>query len=158
MINIVSVIVLLCLAGIAYLFPLNKLPGPPHHQAYLLANCEPQRSSVLSWDNKNPYPGIHLKWLKQYGSAYHTHVLGIQRLTIADPDAIKCYGNKCQKLPSAQGSHSLGASFTAGYGVLGTEDPVHASQRKLFNPHFSSAKFREFVDVFEINANKLAEN
>ncbi|OQR81893.1 hypothetical protein THRCLA_11307 [Thraustotheca clavata] len=140
---------------IAPLFnPLNALPGPP--PSIITGNAN--ELSVFDWDENNPFPSVHLQWLKQYGQAYHCRILGVERLTLADPDALKyVLVTNAKHYPRHILSRKVLESFTDGFGLLSSEDPLHASQRKLFNPHFASAKLRAFVDVFKLNADVFAK-
>ncbi|OQR90715.1 hypothetical protein THRCLA_09224 [Thraustotheca clavata] len=166
LVQIASAIGLLCLAGIFYLVyilaiapifsPLNALPGPPPTSIF---GGNAEELSVFSWNDKNPFPGIQYKWFQQYGPVYHCRLLGMHQLIISDPDAVKYFMvTNAKNYPRSKLSTAYVASFTAGDGLLGTEDPLHTSQRKLFNPHFSHFKIREFVNIFKQKADKLAQN
>ncbi|OQR98604.1 hypothetical protein ACHHYP_08339 [Achlya hypogyna] len=133
-----------------YFTPLKALPGPPP-SSIVFGNA--QELSAFSWDEMNPFPSVHLTWLKQYGPAYHCRILGTERVTIGDPEAIKhIYITNDKIYPRHILSRSLLRSFTGGIGLLSSEDPIHASQRKMLNPHFATTKLKSFVDVFQQHA------
>ncbi|EQC35738.1 hypothetical protein SDRG_06497 [Saprolegnia diclina VS20] len=80
-------------------------------------------------------------------------VFATERLAIADPDALKhVLVSNAKNYPRHIISRSLLRSFTGGIGLLSSEDPTHAGQRKMLNPHFAYAKLKTFVDIFAQHA------
>ncbi|KAF0703763.1 Aste57867_7521 [Aphanomyces stellatus] len=138
--------------------PLDDLPGPPP-SSFILGNAVETKGSIDAWHTTGQYPEPYLSWMTQYGGVVHFRELSTHFVMVSDPKAL-------QHILVANGPnyprHALLRSFMAdrllGVGLLSSTGTQHDQQRKMLNPHFTQAKLKHFVPLFERMAQRTCDS
>ncbi|OQR91410.1 hypothetical protein ACHHYP_04710 [Achlya hypogyna] len=147
------------LAYVGYRFlkrphPLDILPGPPS-KSVIYGNA--REFGRTRWSDATPFPEPFSTWMRDYGLAFHYRVLFYHRVALADPVSLKhVLVTNAVNYPRSDVSRALLRNLTGGDGLLSSEDPTHAAQRKRLNPHFAHTVFKSYIPVFGQEVSRLA--
>ncbi|OQR92009.1 hypothetical protein ACHHYP_04139 [Achlya hypogyna] len=126
--------------------PYAHIPGPPS-TSWLFGSGR-EAMDFSRWA-KGEFAEPGLSWLIKYGSVYHYRVLHIHRVVVADPDALKhVLVVHSKNYPRASITRIMVRKLFGGDGLLSSEGRDHATQRKLFNPHFSASSIKSMLAIF----------
>ncbi|OQS02869.1 hypothetical protein THRCLA_04799 [Thraustotheca clavata] len=127
--------------------PLKSLPGPVSKSAFY-GNAREFGST--SWSETNRFPEPFTTWTKKYGGAFYYRVFFYHRVNLSDPQALKhVLVTNSTNYPRSDVSRAIFQNMTDGQGLLNSEDPLHAAQRKTFQPQFTHNEIKSYISIFD---------
>ncbi|EQC39729.1 hypothetical protein SDRG_03157 [Saprolegnia diclina VS20] len=147
----------LALVGVRFLRrgqALRALPGP-RSTSVVYGNA--REFGKTRWHDGQRFPAPFVSWQNDFGGAFHYRVFWHHRVNLSDPTSLQhVFVVNAANYPRASIPRALFQNLLGGDGLLSSEDPAHAAQRKRLNPHFAQSIFKGYIPVFAGETETLA--
>ncbi|KDO33792.1 hypothetical protein SPRG_01671 [Saprolegnia parasitica CBS 223.65] len=133
----------------------QALPGP-RRTSIVYGNA--REFGKTRWHDGQRFPEPFVTWQTDFGGAFYYRVFWHHRVNLSDPTSLQhVFVVNAANYPRASIPRALFQNLLGGDGLLSSEDPAHAAQRKRLNPHFAQSVFKAYIPVFAAETETLGK-